>query len=109
MYELVVRPSSDSEIATCVEAALCIERAVSVSLTSSNSAVTVPATVTVQANATAAQFTADISSVLTTASLGSSSMNVPLQLSAVILILSVNRTSGRLSRCGCEHLRERDP
>ena len=73
--------------------------AVSVSLVSSNAAVTVPATVTVQATATAAQFTANISSVSTmqsailTASSGSSSMNIPLQLSAASLILSANRTS----------------
>jgi Abnormal spindle-like microcephaly-assoc'd, ASPM-SPD-2-Hydin len=73
--------------------------AVTVSLASSNSAVTVPATVTLQANATAAQFTANISSVSTTrsasltASLGSSSISVPLQLSAASLILSVNTSS----------------
>jgi len=70
-----------------------------VSLASSNSAVTVPATVTLQANATSAQFTANISSVSTpqsaslTASLGSSSIYIPLRLGAAALILDANRSS----------------
>ena len=70
-----------------------------VSLTSNNAAVTMPATVTVPANATAAQFTANISPVSAaqpvtlTASTGSSSMSVSLQLSPATLVLSVSRTS----------------
>lgn len=71
----------------------------SVSLSSSSAAVTVPATVTVPANATAAQFTAKVSSVLTaetvtlTANVGSSSMRLALQLNAYIRTLAVNRSA----------------
>ena len=71
----------------------------SVSLSSNSAAVTVPATVTVPANATSAQFTAKVSSVLTaqtvtlTANAGSSSMTFALQLNAYIGTLEVNRNA----------------
>jgi hypothetical protein len=75
--------------------------ATSVSLTSSNAAVTVPATATVQADATAAEFTAKISSISTaqtvtlTASTGGSSIRVALQLSA-----ATSATGGTFSYSG---------
>ena len=70
----------------------------SVAVSSNNAAVTVPASVIVPANATSAQFTATVSSLLTTqtvtltASVGGVSINASLQLNAYILTLTANRT-----------------
>jgi Abnormal spindle-like microcephaly-assoc'd, ASPM-SPD-2-Hydin len=69
---------------------------VSVSLSSNNSSAVVPATVTVPANATAASFTANMASVLTTqtatlkAVSGSSSMTYTVQLNAATQTLSAS-------------------
>ena len=70
-----------------------------VSLSSNNTAVAVPATLTVPANATSAQFTANVSSVLTSqiatmsASANGESEDFALQLNAYVPTLDVNATS----------------